>query len=163
MKGTSCEKEHENWVKIRESLTIILESCTIRQNHCEFRGVLIFLNFWQFSLERTQTESLGTTVSEFWIDNFMLKQKNYRPQTPQNLALTKIIQRFRKTSTLKVLSNLQEYFLNFCWSSTKCQRFRGMCKVLSELVFVLTTRFLDYHPLQFYSQWGVAADELLVN
>ena len=44
-------------------------------------GVLVFLNFWHFSPERTQTGSSGATESEVWIDNCM---KNYRAQTKRD-------------------------------------------------------------------------------
>ena len=38
-------------------------------------GVLVFLNFWHFSPERTQTGSLGTTESEVWIGNLNIKAR----------------------------------------------------------------------------------------
>ena len=37
------------------------------------RVVLVFLNFWHFSPERTQTWSLGATECEVWIGNFNVK------------------------------------------------------------------------------------------
>ena len=37
------------------------------------RGVLVFLKFGQFSPERKETGSLGTTESEVWIGNFNVK------------------------------------------------------------------------------------------
>ena len=37
--------------------------------------VLVFLNFWHFSPECTQTGSLGTTESEVWIGNLNVKAR----------------------------------------------------------------------------------------
>ena len=40
---------------------------------CCFSDVLVFLNFWHFSLKLKQTGSLGATESEVWIGNFNVK------------------------------------------------------------------------------------------
>ena len=54
-------------------------------------GVLVFLKLSHFSPERKETGSMKAWKHE--------SMKNYWVQTPQNLAFTIILQKFRKTST----------------------------------------------------------------
>ena len=56
------------------------------------RSVLVFLNCSHFSPDLTQTWS-------FPIQTSLSVAPKLQAQTPQNLAITKILQNFRKTST----------------------------------------------------------------
>ena len=90
-------------------------------------GVLLFLKCGRFPCERKETWSFGATESEVWTSNFNAKSmENYWTHSPQNLALTKILQKFRKTriprvDTLKEhkKSNICKSFLGFWFCEKK--------------------------------------------
>ena len=74
----------------------------IHRNKHPTGSVLVFLKFWYFSCELKETGSSDSTECGVLIGNVNGKDmKNHRAQTPHNLGLTKILQKFRKTSTLR--------------------------------------------------------------
>ena len=63
--------------------------------------MLVFLKFWHFSPEHKETGNFGATEGEFWIGNLNAKAWKTTKHKLQKiyLTLTKILQKFRKTST----------------------------------------------------------------
>ena len=151
------------------------ENITLPQTSPEVRNrdVLIFLNFPHFSPERTQTWSLGATESEVWIGNFYVKvkkKKKYRAQTPQNLALTKNLQNFNKTSTppwrwwgYSNLNLCKRICLNFLHSLVGgCKNYRSEhlqhCGIFPNLQIMSTTMSISSD-----SKWNLMKSCLSLN
>ena len=90
------------------------------------RVVLVFLNIWQLSPEY-----------EISVQNM----KNYRAQTPQNLALTKILQNFRKMSTSQLLDHCTALWDHFN---------KGTHRSTAHLVFTERHLVTNIYALQYF-------------
>ena len=78
----------------------------LEKAHLQHRGVLVFLIFWHFSSELTQTWTLGTTESGVWIGNHHVKARKTTEHILHKIWHSlKICKNFSKTSTpLEIIS-----------------------------------------------------------
>ena len=95
--------------------------------------------------------------------------KNYRAQTPQNLALSKILQNFRKTSTpLKKGANFRINYHEL-WQPTKSVNVNPVTKLINikfQMTFICALRCARFHEiLQNFSEgqifWSLCSVDFL--